>query len=178
MDSSSLSFILFQAVSPKQWTTWVYLFNLFRAVSPKQWTARVYLLSYFKRSVLNDGQLESIFSNCFERSVLNNEQFEFTFVMFQVVSPKQWTAWVYLLSHSKRSVLNNGQLEFTPALSKNEMSLKFLSQKSFPVCRITKCQKCHPQCVWSRDFTNQNVCFYKPSVYKYISNFPIQLSTR
>ena len=65
------------------------------------------------------------------------------------------------------------------------------SQVSFPVCRRTKCQKCHPQCVWSRDITNQNVCFYKPSVYKYISKFPnvysrfcflsfifIQLSTR
>ena len=35
-------FILFQAVSPKQWTAWVYLFKLFRAVSPKQWTVRVY----------------------------------------------------------------------------------------------------------------------------------------
>jgi len=51
-------------------------------------------------------------------------------------------------------------------------------QCSFPVCRRTKCQKCHPQCVWSRDVTDQNVCFYKPSVYKYIPNFPIQLSTR
>jgi len=30
--------------------------------------------------------------------------------LFQAVSRKQWTAWVYLLS--KRSVLNNGQLEF------------------------------------------------------------------
>jgi len=54
-------------------------------------------LSCSKRSVLNNGQLEFIFSNCFERSVLNNGQFEFTFVMFQAVSPKQWTAWVYLL---------------------------------------------------------------------------------
>ena len=45
------------------------------------------------------------------------------------------------------------------------------SQVSFPVCRMTKCQKCHPQCVWSKDVTNQNVCFYKPSVYKYISKF-------
>jgi len=33
---------MFQAVSPKQWTAWVYLFKLFRAVSPKQWTVRVY----------------------------------------------------------------------------------------------------------------------------------------
>ena len=47
--------------------------------------------------------------------------------MFQVVSPKQWTAWVYLLSHSKRSVLNNGQLEFT-----------FLSSKSVIPCFIRK----------------------------------------
>jgi len=178
MDSSSLSFILFQAVSPKQWTTRVYLLSYFKRSVLNNGQLEFIFSICFERSVLNNGQLEFIFSNCFERSVLNNEQFEFTFVMFQVVSPKQWTAWVYLLSHSKRSVLNNGQLEFTPALSKNEMSLKFLSQKSFPVCRITKCQKCHPQCVWSRDFTNQNVCFYKPSVYKYISNFPIQLSTR
>ena len=177
MDSSSLLLSCFER-SVLNNGQFEFIFILFQAVNPKQWTAWVYFYHVFKWSVLNDGQLESIFSNCFERSVLNNEQFEFTFVMFQVVSPKQWTAWVYLLSHSKRSVLNNGQLEFTPALSKNEMSLKFLSQKSFPVCRITKCQKCHPQCVWSRDFTNQNVCFYKPSVYKYISNFPIQLSTR
>jgi len=32
------------------------------------------------------------------------------FVMFQVVSPKQRTTWVYLLSCFKWLVLNNGQL--------------------------------------------------------------------
>jgi len=46
------------------------------------------------------------------------------------------------------------------------------SQVSFPVCRMMECQKCHPQCVWSRDVTDQNVSFYKPSVYEYISKFP------
>jgi len=146
--------------------------------------------------------------SCFERSVLNNGQFEFTLVMFQAVSPKQWTAWVYFYHVFERpvlnnghlefifycfkwSVLNNGQLEFTfifqkvssPASPENEMSLNpshhyqisfpalseqgismfipsFVGtrninvhsplcrnteyQVSFPVCRMTKCQKCHP----------------------------------
>ena len=154
------------------------------------WTAWVYFYHVFKWSVLNNGQLE---------------------LLLQVVSPKQWTTWVYLHFPKKVS---------SPASSENEMSLnpshhyqisfpassehgisniiprfvglrniKFhsplcrnteyqISQVSFPVCRMTKCQRCHPQCVWSRDVTDQNVCFYKPSVYKYISNFPIQLSTR
>jgi len=62
-----------------------------------------------------------------------------------------------LLSCFKWSILNNGQLEFT----------FHDSHKCHPLlCRMTKCQKCHPQYVWSRDVTNQNVCFYKPSVYK------------
>ena len=43
-------FKLFQAVSPKQWTAWVYLFKLFRAVSPKQWIVRVYFYHIFERS--------------------------------------------------------------------------------------------------------------------------------
>jgi len=138
-------------------------------------------LSCSKRSVLNNGQLEFIFSNYFERSVLNNGQFEFTFVMFQAVSPKQWTAWVYFYHVFKWSVLNNGQLEFTlvfqkeyqfPALSEHGI-LSFIprlaglrkftqiqfSQVSSPVCLD---QRCH----------QSNVCFYKPSVYKYISKFP------
>jgi len=35
------------------------------------------------------------------------------FILFWVASPKQWTAWVYLLSCFKWLVLNNGQLKFT-----------------------------------------------------------------
>ena len=178
MDNSSLSFISFQAVSPKQWTAWVHLlshskqsvlnngqfeltFVMFQVVSPKQWTAWVFLLS------------------------------------FQVVSPKQWTAWAYLSFSQKchpllyqktrcHSIFHINIKVIIPRLGRgrNVDSLtsryvgwrdvtQFLSQVSFPVFfRMTKCQKCHPQCVWSRDVTNQNVCFYKPSVYKYISKFP------
>jgi len=51
------------------------------------------------------------------------------FVLFQVVSPKQWTAWVYLINHFKWQVPKNEQLE--------------------------PFQKCHPQYVWFRDVTNQ-----------------------
>ena len=71
-----------------------------------------------KRWVLNNGQLEFTVSFFFQVVspkqwtawvkwwVLNNGQLEFTFSsFFQVVSPKQWTAWV------KRWVLNNGQFE-------------------------------------------------------------------
>ena len=43
-------FILFRAVSSKQWTTWVYLLLLFQLVSPKQWTTWVYL--HFPKSVI------------------------------------------------------------------------------------------------------------------------------
>ena len=50
--------------------------------------------------------------HCFKPPVLNNGQLEFIFIMFQVVSPEQWTTWVYPLSCFKGSVLNNGQLEF------------------------------------------------------------------
>jgi len=50
MDNSSLSFVLFQVVSPKQWTT------------------RVYLFSFFKSSVLNNGHLEFTFH--FPKSVI------------------------------------------------------------------------------------------------------------
>jgi len=39
--SSDVANQLFQVVSPKQWTTWVYLLSLFQVVSPKQWTAWV-----------------------------------------------------------------------------------------------------------------------------------------
>jgi len=39
------------------------------------------------------------------------------FKSFQAVSPKQWTARVYLLSCFKLPVLKNGQLEFTYLLS-------------------------------------------------------------
>jgi len=38
---------------------------------------------------------------------------QFSPQLFQVVSHRQWTAWIYLLSCFKWSVLNNGQLEFT-----------------------------------------------------------------
>jgi len=48
--------------------------------------------------VLNNGQLEFTFCLCFKWLVLNDGQLECTFIMFQVVSPGQWTAWVYLMS--------------------------------------------------------------------------------
>jgi len=123
-------------------------------------------------------------------------------ITFQVVSPRQWTAWVYLhfpkkcspLLYQKQCVSQIFRINIKVIIPRfgggrsvdNLISryvgwrdvAQFPSQVSFPVCRMTKCQRCHPQCVWSRDVTNQNDCFYKPSVYKYISNFPIQLSTR
>jgi len=129
-------------------------------------------------------------SYCFKWLVLNNGQLEFTFIFHKVSSPAS--------SENEMSLnpSHHYQISF-PALSEHGISnfiprfvgtrnIKCHSpvyrnteyQVSFPVCRMTKCQKCHSQCVWSRDVTNQNVCFYKPSVYKYISNFPIQLSTR
>jgi len=79
MDNLSLSFVLFQVVSPKQqttwvclpslfqvvspnqWTAWVYLFIMFQVVSPRQWTTWVYLSCCFKWLVLDNGQLEFIF---------------------------------------------------------------------------------------------------------------------
>jgi len=64
----------------------------------------------FKWLVTNNRQREFTFCLCFKWSVLNNGQLEFTFC--QVVSPKQWAAWVYLLSCFKWLVLNNVQLEF------------------------------------------------------------------
>jgi len=137
--------------------------------------------------------------------------------MFQVVSSKQWTAWVYLLSHSKRSVLNNRQLEFTFLSSKSVIPCfirkqgvaqffafnikviiprfgggrsvdnlisryvgwrdvaQFPFQVSFPVCRMTKCQRCHPQCVWSRDVINQNVCFLQTISSNTFQNFSMSI---
>ena len=43
MNVLHLSFILFQATSPTQWTAWVYLLSCFQATSPKQRTAWVFL---------------------------------------------------------------------------------------------------------------------------------------
>ena len=48
------------------------------------------------------------------------------------------------------------------------------SQVSFPVCRMTKCQKkSSPVCLVQRCHQS-NVYFYKPSVYKYISKYNYQ----
>jgi len=46
---------LFQVVSHKQWTTWIFLFSFFQVVSPKQWT------TWVKWLVLNNRQLEFTF---------------------------------------------------------------------------------------------------------------------
>jgi len=136
------TFIMFRAVSPKQWTAWVCLFKLFRAVSPKQWTVRVYF--HFPKSVIL----------CFVRKRDVTQSFA-------------------SLSNFIPRFVGTRNIKFHSPLCRNTEY-----QVSSLVCRMTKCQKCHPQCVWSRDVTNQNVCFYKPSVYKYISNFPTQLSTQ
>jgi len=55
--------------------------QLFQVVSHKQWTTWVYLLSCFKWLVLNNGQLEFTFCLCFKWLVLNNGQLEFTFCL-------------------------------------------------------------------------------------------------
>jgi len=115
---------LFQVVSPKQWTTWVYLLSWFKWVVLNNGQLEFTFCLCFKWLVLNNGQLEFTFRLCFKCLVLENEQLEFT---FQVDSPKQWTAWVYLLSFFEWSIPNNGQLVFT--------------------CHPLKC---HPQYVWSR----------------------------
>ena len=83
------NYIVFQVISPKQWTAWVYLLIMFRAVSPKQWTARVFTLF---------------------RAVSPQKWTSRVFTLFRAVSPKQWIAQV--LPCFERSVVNNGQLEF------------------------------------------------------------------
>jgi len=185
---------MFQAVSPRQRAAWVYLFKLLQAVSPRQRVAWVYLC--FERSALDNGQLEFIFSNCFERSaldngqlefllshskrsVLNNGQLEFIFIFQKNVLPyfirnNVSPNFFALMSKLSFPVLAEDGVSTisSPDMSDDETSLNFLLKCHSPFCRMTKCQRCHAQCVWSRDVTNQNVCFYKPSVYKIHFKFP------
>jgi len=79
MDSLSLPFILFQVVSPKQWTTWVYLLSCFKWLVLKNGHLEFTFCLCFKWLVLNNGQLEFTFCLCFKWLVLNNGQLEFTF---------------------------------------------------------------------------------------------------
>jgi len=96
MNVLHLSFILFQATSPTQWTAWVYLLSCFQATSPTQWTTWVYLLSCFQATSPKQWTAWVFLP----------------FILFQATSPKQWTAWIYLFSCFKLPVLNNGPLEF------------------------------------------------------------------
>jgi len=92
--------------------------------------------------------------NCFKLPVLNNGPLESTFlyrfILFQAVSPKQRTVWVYLLPCFKPPVLNNEPLEFT-----------FLSCFNWSVLnnghRVFTCHflRCHPQNIRSRGVTDQ-----------------------
>jgi len=134
MDSSSLPFVMFQAVSPKQWTTWVYFYHV------------------FERSVLNNGQLESIFY-CFKWSVLNNGQLEFTFIFQKVSSPAS--------SENEMSLnpSHHYQISF-PALSEHGISMfipRFVGTRNIkrhspfvgwrnvksviPVCLVQRCHQ-------------------------------------
>ena len=131
----------------------------------------------FKWSVLNNGRLEStfIFQKVSSPASSENEMSPNPSHHYQISFPG-WSEYEISKCHSPVYRNTEYQVSF-PGWSDDETSLNFLLKCHSPFCRMTKCQKCHPQCVWSRDVTDQNVCFYKPSIYKYVPNFPIQLST-
>ena len=154
MDSSSFTFVIFQAVSPKQWTAWVYLFNLFRAVSPKQWTVWAYL--HFPKSVIPCFVRKRDVTQSF--ASLSNSIPRFVGTRNINVHSPVYRNTEYQCSFPGLS--EYGISSFIPRLAglRKFTQIQF-SQVSSPMCLV---QRCH----------QSNVCFYKPSVYKYISKIP------
>jgi len=123
-----------QVTSSNQWTTCIYPFAYIKCqvTSSNQRTTCIYLLPNVMWQVPTNEQLVFTFLLYAKRRVLTNEQLTFTFIICQAASSNQWAADIYLYhrqveSSNKRTTCNS----------------------HFP-------QKCHHQCVWSRDVTNQS----------------------
>ena len=150
---------MFQAVSPKQWTAWVYLFNLFRAVSPKQWTVRASL--HFPKSVIP----------CFVRK----RDVTQSFASLSNFIPR-FVGTRNINVHSLLCRNTEYQCSF-PALSEHgissdETSLNFLLKCHSPFCRMTKCQRCHPQCVLVQRCHRSKYLFLQTISLQIQSKFP------
>jgi len=120
-------------------------------------------------------------------------------ITFQAVSLKQRTAWVYISFFQKchpllyqktrcRSIFRINIKVIIPHFGGGRSVDNLISryvgwrdvaqfpfQVSFPGCRMTKCQRCHPQYVWSRDVINQNVCFLQTISSNTFQNFPMSI---
>jgi len=112
-------------------------------VSPKQRTTWIFLFLSFKWLVLNNGQLE--FTFCQVVSPKQWTTWVYLSSLLPVVSPKQWTTWAYLSSCFKWLVLNNGQLEFNClsfsgwSVPNNEnLCLPVILSSVIPVCLVKR----------------------------------------
>jgi len=145
--------------------------------------------NYFERLVLNNGQLEFTFHflksviPCFIRKRDVTQFFAFNIKFHSPLCRNT----EYQISFPALSEHGIPKLSFpvlaedgvstisSPDMSDDETSLNFLFKCLSPLCRMTKCQKCHPQCVWSRDVTNQMSVSTNHQFTNTFQNFPLSI---